>query len=297
LSLRQFQQESEKGFPSSAYILYSTESFLLYEALTILKEHFQDPALFNLETIDLASADEKLPPEKIMDILNTLPFLSSKKTVVLRNVQKWTKKEAQKFNAYLGSPSDSALLVILFEGSAPDIFDPAAMKGVKSIALSVAERDIPAWISERASNKGLRFTRAAIDYIITFAGTDLGMLHSEIEKFALSETERVVDVEEVRGIIYAGAEYGAFDLVNALGRKDARQVFRICENLERTMEPQMLLGALNWQYSSSSARGRIPGMDKKKLERIFTLLHEADIAVKTSHSHVMEDLLIKLLKI
>jgi DNA polymerase III delta subunit len=297
LSLKQFQQESEKGFPSPVYLLYSTESFLLYEALTVLKGHFQDPALFNLETIDLASADEKLPAEKIMDILNTLPFLSSKKTVVLRNVQKWTKKEAQKFGEYLKHPSDSALLVMLFEGTAPDMFDPAMMKVVKSIALSVAEREIPSWISERAAKKGIKFTQAAIDYIITFAGTDLGMLHSEIEKFALSEKERVVDIEEVRGIVYAGAEYGAFDLVNALARKDAGQVFRICENLERTMEPQMLLGALNWQYSNSGSRGRIPGLDRKKLERVFTLLHEADIAVKTSHSHVMEDLLIKLLKI
>jgi len=296
LSLKQFQQESDKGFSAPAYLLYSTESFLLYEALTVLKGHFQDPSLFNLEIIDLAAADEKLPAEKIMDILNTVPFLSSKKTVVLRNVQKWTKKEAQKFGEYLKHPSDSALLVMLFEGASPDIFDPPMMKSVRSIALSVAEKEIPAWISERASKKGIKFTPAAIDYIITFAGTDLGMLHSEIEKFAQSETGRVVDVDEVRGVIYAGAEYGAFDLINALARKDAGQVFRIFENLERTMEPVMLLGALNWQYSSGGSRGKIPGLDKKRLEKVFSLLHEADIAVKTSHSHVMEDLLIKLLK-
>jgi hypothetical protein len=39
------------------------------------------------------------------------------------------------------------------------------------------------------------------------------------------------------------------------------------------------------------------GLDKKKLDRVFALLHEADMAVKTSHSHVMDDLLVKLLKI
>jgi DNA polymerase-3 subunit delta len=297
LSLKQFQQESEKGFPSPVYLLHSTESFLLYEALTVLNDLFRDPATLNFETIDMASSDEKLPAEKIIDILNTLPFLADRKTVVLRNVQKWTKKEAQKFSEYLKSPSPSSLLVMLFEGTSPDIFDQSIMKSVKSIALSVNEREIPQWIGDRAGKRGISFTPGAIEYLISVAGTDLGMLHAEIEKFSSNETSRKIDVDEVRGIVYAGAEYGAFDLVNALSRKDSRGVFRIYENISRTMEPQMLLGALNWQYSSSYARAKMHGIDKDKLGRIFALLHEADMAVKTSHSHVMEDLLVKLLKI
>ena len=297
MSLKQFQQESEKGFPSPVYLLHSAESFLLYEAVTVLNDLFRDPATFNFETIDIASADEKLPAEKIIDILNTLPFLADRKTVILRNVQKWTKKEAQKFGEYLKSPSPSSLLVMLFEGTSPDIFEPALMKAVKAIALSVGEREIPVWIRERAGKKGISFTPAAIEHLISVAGTDLGMLHAEIEKFSSSESSRVIDIAEVRGVVYAGAEYGAFDLINALSQKDSRAVFRIYENISRTMEPQMLLGALNWQYSSSYARAKMQGMDKVKLVRIFALLHEADMAVKTSHSHVMEDLLVKLLKI
>jgi DNA polymerase III subunit delta len=297
LSLKQFQQESEKGFPSPIYLFYSTEGYLLYEALNVVRGLFQDPALFSLEIIDLASSDEKLPVEKIIDILNTLPFLSSKKTVVIRNAQKWTKKEAQKFGAYLKNPADSSLLIILYEGKAPDIFDAALMKGVKTIALNVAEREIPAWIAEKAAGGNIRFSPEAIEYIITFVGTDLGMLHAEIGKFGQSETGRLVDLDEVRGVIYAGAEYGAFDLTTALAQKDAKQVFRIYEKLGRAMEPQMLLGALNWQYASSGSRGTIPGMDRKKLEKVYALLHEADMAVKRSHSHVIEDLLAKLLKI
>jgi DNA polymerase III delta subunit len=297
LSLRQFQQESEKGFPSPVYLLHSSESFLLYEAVITLRELFYDPALFNFETIDIASSEEKLPSEKIIDILNTLPFLAQRKTVVLRNIQKWTKKEAQKFGEYLKKPAPSALLIMLFEGTNAEIFDPSLMKKVKAIALSVSEREIPVWIKERAAKKRMTFTSAALECLISFAGTDLGMLHAEIEKFSSGEETRVVDIDEVRGVVYAGAEYGAFDLVNALTKKDAKAVFRIYENMSRTTEPQMLLGALNWQYSSSYARAKMQGLDKNKLGRVFALLHEADMAVKTSHSHVMDDLLVKLLKI
>jgi len=297
LSLKQFQQESEKGFPSPVYLIHSSESFLLYDALTLLNKLFLDPASFNFETIDIASADEKLPAEKIIDILNTLPFLAGRKTVVLRNIQKMSKKEAQKLAEYIKAPSPSSLLVMLFEGTSPDIIDSANAKAMKTIALNVSEREIPVWIKERAARKGILFTPSAIEYIIGVVGTDLGMLHSEIEKFSSSDSIRTIDVEAVKGVVYAGAEYGAFDLVNALVRKDAHSVFRMYENISKTMEPQMLLGAINWQYSSSYARAKMPGMDKKKLDKIFVRLHEADMAVKTSHSHAMESLLFDLLKL
>jgi len=297
LSLKQFRQETDKGFPAPVYLLYSAESFLLYEALSVIKGLFQDTSLFNFEVIDLASADEKLPAEKIMDILNTLPFFGSKRIVALRNVQKWTKKEAQKFGDYLQRPSDYAQLVMLFEGMKPDIFDPVAMKDVKTIALAVTEGEIPAWINEKAARKNIKFTPRAVECLITIAGTDLGMLHSEIEKFALSHEGRVVEVEDVKGIVYAGAEYDAFDLVNALAGKDSKKVFRIFENIGRSVDPVMLIGALNWQYSNSGSRSSFPGMDKDRLKKVFALLHEADMAVKTSHSHVIEDLLVKLMKL
>jgi DNA polymerase III subunit delta len=297
LSLKQYRQEVDKGLPAPVYLFYSTESFLLYEALTVIRGIYQDSDLFNMEIIDLASSDEKLPAEKIMDILNTLPFFGSKRIVALRNVQKWTKKEAQKFGEYLKRPSEYAQLVMLFEGARPDIFDAAVMKDVKSVALSVSEGELPAWIHERAGRKNIKFTPKAVESLITIAGSDLGMLHSEIEKFALSHEGRIVDAEDVRGIVYAGAEYDAFDLVNALAKKDSAKVFRIFENIGRTVDPVMLLGALNWQYSNSGSRGALPGMSKEKLGKVYQLLHEADMAVKTSHSHVIEALLVKLLKL
>lgn len=270
---------------------------MLYEALTVVRDLYKDSTLFNIDIIDLGSSDEKLPAEKIMDILNTLPFFGSKRIVALRNVNKWTKKEAQKFSEYLQHPSEYAQLVMLFEGAKPDIFDAAVMKNIKSVALNVSEAEIPAWINEKAGQKNIKFTSRAVECLITIAGSDLGMLYSEIEKFSLSHTGRVVDVDDIKGIVYAGAEYDAFDLVNALSGKDSAKVFRIFENIGRTVDPVMLLGALNWQYSSIGSRGSMPGMNREKLKRVYSLLHEADMAVKTSHSHVIEDLLVKLMKL
>jgi DNA polymerase-3 subunit delta len=297
LSLRQFRQEADKGLPAPVYLFYSTEGFLLYEALACVRALYHDAERFSVEVIDMAAADEKLPAEKIMDLLNTMPFFGSKSIVVLRNIQKWTKKEAQRFGDYLKRPSEYAQLIMLFEGSRPDLFDPAAAKEVKVVSLSVSEGEIPAWIQEKAAQKGVKFSPAAVESLMTIAGSDLGMLHSEIEKFSLSHAGRVVDAADVKGVVYAGAEYDAFDLVNALASKDSAKVFRILDNIGRSVDPVMLLGALNWQYSSAGARGGATGMGRDKLKKVYSLLHDADMAVKTSHSHVIEDLLVKLMKL
>ena len=292
MSLKQLQQEISKGLPHLSYLFHSTEDFLLYEALTTIKEKYPDSDAFNFDVFDIKSPDFNMTVEQIVDVLNTLPFLSARKTVIIRNIQKLSKKDLKKMETYLSDPSKTTLLVMLYEGKAPKIFDVSA---VKIISVNLQEQEIPLWIKDRAKGKGISFTEKAIEYLICYAGTDPGMLYSEIEKFASWNAFEVIDVQDIKGIVYAGAEYDAFDIINALGKRNIREVFRIFENVNKNTDPQMLLGALNWQYASMFAKSQ--QKDVGKFRKIFRLLHEADIANKTSCQFVLEDLFVKLIRI
>lgn len=286
MSIKQLHQELSRGMPAPVYLLYSTEDFLLYEALSAIREKCGDSSGFNFDVYDLKSPDDSIPLERILDILNTMPFISSRRVVVILNIQKLAKKDVQKLEAYLLNPSGSSLLVMLHTGAAPKLFSPTLSGKLKTIAVSVQEKELPLWIKERASQKKVRLSDRAVEYIISMAGTDLGMLSAEVEKlacFARPEEGRVIDVDDIKEIVYSGAEYSAFNLLDALKRKDAREVFRIFESITKTQEPQMLLGALNYYYG-------------RKGNQTTSLLHAADVALKTSHKYVMEDLLVKLLK-
>lgn len=291
MSIKQFQQELSKEFPSPGYLLYSSDDFLLYEALSAIKDKYRSDA-FNFDVYDVKSPDDTKPMEQIIDTLNTLPFLSGRRVVVIENSQKLSKKEVKKLEEYLSNPFDTSLLVMLYEGSSPKIFDASIAKNLKVIGLNVQEKDVPMWIKEMAKTKGVGFTDRAIEYLISCVGTDLGMLYSEIEKFS-SWNASMLDIDDVKGMVYAGAEYSAFDLINALKRKDANEVFRIFENVNENMESQMLLGALNWQYANLWSKSGYK--DERFFCEVFRLLHEADASIKTSHNYVMEDLLIKLM--
>ena len=298
MSIKQFQQKLSKGLPSSVYLLYSSEDFLLYEALSMIKERNQDINVFNFEVFDMSSSDDSLPMEEIVDILNTLPFMSSRKTVVIKNVQKLSKKDMKNLENYMASPSPSSLLIMLYERTSPKLFEMSGLKNIKVISLNINEKDIPLWIKDRSKKKGIELTDRAVEYLISFIGTDLGMLYAEIEKLSSWETGRIFDVDDIKGVVYAGVEYSAFDLVNALMNKDTKKVFRIFENVNRTIKPEMLLGALNYQFTSLRSKAFKGGSDREKerFREIFVLLHKADAAVKTSHNYVIEDLLFKLLR-
>lgn len=298
MSIAQLHQEISRGMPAPAYLLYATDEFLLYTALSEVKEAYRARDSFNFEVHDLESPDAPVRIEELVDILNTLPFMSDRKVVMLRNTQKLTKKAAPVLLRYLESPCPSSLLVMLHLGTREKLGNLTAGKRGKVIPLDIQPREIPAWLARQAGRRGVEFTEDALEYLIGTVGTDLGLLSSEIDKCALWDA-RVVDVDMLREVIYAGIEFSAFDLIEALARKDTAAVFRIFERLSKGVEPQMILGALNWHYTRHAVRPGPHGRGGGEEDRaeVFLALHEADAGVKTSRPFAIETLLMRLLKI
>jgi DNA polymerase-3 subunit delta len=290
MAFKHFYQELINGLPLPIYILYSADDIFLYDALTLIKEKYNYDS-FNFDIFDLKSPDGITPISDVIGILKTPPFLSGKRVVIMRNSQKISKKDIELLQDYFLNPSENSVLIMLFEGSNPKIIDQRSSKIVKVINLNLSNREIPLWIKEKAMSMGYSLTEDAIGYLINMIG-DVGLIYSELRKFS-SLNKKSLDVQDIEGVVHASAEYSAFDLIDALKKRDKSQVFRIYETIKDSIEPIMLLGALNYYYSTIVERGLEAGKSKK----IFKLLHEADIGIKTSKSFVVEELLSGLLKI
>ncbi|MCI0469655.1 MAG: DNA polymerase III subunit delta [Nitrospirae bacterium] len=293
MSIKQFQQELDKNLPSSVYALNSSEGFLLYEALSAIKERYQDDNALNYHLFDMISPDDSKPIEQILDTLNTLPFLSDRRIIIINNLQKLPKKDYMKLDGYLANPSSASLLIMLHEDAPQKRLNLPPSKAIKTIALRVGTSEIPFWIRQRAGRIGIQLTDAAVEYLIDYTGADLGMLSSEIEKLASLNAAQILDVDDIKGLAHYGSAYTAFDLAKALIAGDAKKAFRIFESVNRMVRTEDMLGALNWQYSTHLSGA---GGGKGYFRKVIRLLHEADIANKTSRNCVMEDLFVKLLR-
>ena len=119
MSFKNLLDEIKKGLPSGSYLLTASDRFLHVEAAALVRDLVpSEERDFNFHTFDLLSAEQEKPSfDYILDVVNTVPFFTGRKYVVVENFQKTAKKDMKKIEGYLQNPSESAVLVLLHEGS------------------------------------------------------------------------------------------------------------------------------------------------------------------------------------
>ncbi len=294
MSIRHLTSEIEKGLKSPVYFLYAEDRYLLKEAAHMIAGTIpESERAFSYDVFDLDSIDEIPHFEQIVDILNTVPFMGGRRVVAIENVQELSKKNSGPLDGYVSKPSSQAVLVLFHLGSPKALFRDV-LKKLKAVSLDIRRDEIPSWIGEKARSKGLSLTNDAIGCLLDVIGPEAGLLASEIEKLALLGKSQI-DAQDISDIVAGSSDYSVFDLVNAIRDKDREKVFVISKALRETQESYGLLGAINWHYSrmSEKERGRTGYYTK-----VFELLNEADIRIKTSGgTFPLEYLLIRLLQI
>lgn len=289
MSLNHYLAEIKKGLRSPVYILHGDSHFLLKEAIfntySIVPEGNRE---FALEIFDMEDGDSP-PMDNIVDILNTMPFTGGRRFVFIENAQSIKKKELKVISDYVSNPSPYSVLIMLYLGKKIDLNRQS--QKVKIISVDIRPQDMPSWIKEKGLKKGIDLTDGAIDYLIGITGQDIGLISSELEKIALLG-KRQIDSMDISSIIKSEGDYDAFDLIEAMKRNDREGVFRILKKLVDSTEPYSILGALNWYFSRSKEEDKI-----EDLYRVYSLLYEADSAIKVSGGrYPLEYLFIRLLR-
>ncbi len=297
MSYRAFLDECRQGLPLPGYMLVSSDRFLQSEAVTKIRNLVPDSERdFNFHVFDVAmAANEAVPFEQIIDVLQTVPFFSGKKYVIIDNSQKLLKKDRERLQEYAKHPAESSVLVLMHFGSVKKGFKDS-LKNIKSFALDLRESEIPFWIKERAQSGNFTLSRGAVEHLLGTIGTDLGMLASEVDKCVLIG-KPTVERQDIIDIVEGKRSYNVFDLVNAIRTSNTDKAFRIYSVLRETEEPYSLLGALNWHYGQLLSAKNSP-REKKQLYDIFNILNQADLHIKSSGSfYPIELLLVKLLRL
>lgn len=294
MSIKHFIHEIEKDLKSAVYFLHADDPYLLKEASLmaagVIPEGERD---FSVNLFDLDGIDEVPPFEQILDAVNTMPFMGNRKIVIIENIQELGKKDMEHLERYAVNPSPRSILILLHKGS-PKAQFKELMRKVKTMPLDVRPQEFPLWIKEKALRKGFEIAGEAIEYLLGVVGPDIGLLSSELEKLALMG-KKLIEVADVVEVVRGSNDYDVFDLVNALKAKDTEKVFRVAGALQETQESYGLLGAINWHYSRMSSREK---GKRDYFDKVFELLNEADIRIKTSGgSFPLEYLLVRLLRI
>ena len=238
------------------YILHGDEEFTRSEAVSHLKARVTEDGMGDLNITVLDGRGLHL--QKLMDACNTVPFLTSRRLVIVEGLlQRFDSQErsrrgsgsggttvrageqeyAERLAAYLPHLPPTARLVFV-ESKSLSRGNPI-LKGAEQIPGGYVREykrpggdELREWIRGRARGKGVSATRQAVNLLASFVGDDLRLLDRELEKLAaFVDYARPVTDEDVRALVGAAQEADIFALVDSLGLRRRRQAMQQLQRL------------------------------------------------------------------
>lgn len=282
LVIQRFEEEIKKEPTISLYFCFSADYFLLAEAKKLVNKQFSRFAMEIFES-----------PEEINNqtLIKSASLFSEKRILLVYNFEKIKKiqQRIEWLENLVSADSKQVIIFVLCNASSDDLSDEIKyLKKYKNVAifnLDIHERELPDLIQYKAKKEGIFFSKDAVNYIIDITGGHPGIISSEIEKISVLLNKSTIEVSDIKEILSEISEYNAFDLVDAIKKKDIDKIFNILNNIQNT-DLDMFIGALNWYYSSR----------KLESKKIFSLLYNTNLAIRQSRSCSLELLVYELLR-
>lgn len=289
MGFRDLQKELSSGFKSPLYTITSTDEFLFRDCLKTIVDTLKLPD-YSIEVFDLLQPESTITATSLVELLNMLPLMTERRVVFVNHCERFNKKDISTLQEYASNPSPFSQLILLVERQDKKT-SGFELKGSKQIDLSLSQKTLKDWLILKAQAMGYRFTEEALEYLLEITGDNPGLLYSETLKFAtLGKT--IVDVQDISGLVYSGAEYGVFEMIEHLKRGDVKETLLGSYRLQ-DVEPFQVLGALCWHFVTR--QGISSGKDD--LRRNLSVLHDTDLLIKRGALCAVDSAILRLLKV
>jgi DNA polymerase-3 subunit delta len=205
LSPDRLRRALSRGPVEAAYLIAGPEVILKDEALSVLLDHCLDPGLrdFNL---DLLSA-QQLEPEQLAAVAATLPMMSERRVVVVRDLEAWKRKTKARQAAVqvLEHPHAETVIVLVQGGDDPPDADFARHAVVIDCSAPSGEA-LDAWLDARLAAAGVALEADAREHLLRATGAELGLLAAEVQKLSGLAVTGPIDRETVGAMV--GVRFG-----------------------------------------------------------------------------------------
>lgn len=331
LEPQQFYQHVEKALAEQSfapiYLISGDEPYLITQAMNYLKTCALSGGIsdFNFNSYFASDADVSA----IRDEVETLPMMTAKRVVLVREVEELSDKQWDILEPVLETPVESTVLILV--GGKIDkrkkIFKVLMDKAHYIEFKRPFENQIPGWIRHIAKAHELTVSEEALQLFHRLVGHQLVEIESEIRKlkdFLGSRTQ--IELEDVAQCVSKTREDSVFDLTEALANaqrgesltflvqlldqgqnevgivslvaRHVRILLQIKIGSEQGLSGQRLAAFAqvpSYYLQDYVRQSRLWSL--KKLEHILLILAETDKALKSSplSAHIwLENMIIKV---
>lgn len=284
------------------YLFLGIENALKEEALRELKDKTLSRGNPDLNYSIFYS--DQFDPHAFRDAVNTNPFLSPARFVVIRDIDKLPQEARDSVVNYAKNPSESTVLVMTSGAQPKEASGDPFLSELSKLAKvrnfeHLSGESLRRYILGKAALYGKGIDRDAVELLIAKVGGDLQKLHMAMEKLAsYSGERRAIEKNDVGALVGKSLEETVFDMTKAMmGGQASRSLSILSELLRESARPENIIGAMGAEVKRAARSKGSPEQAKRWLKRSLSYLAEADRDCKNRDLDkrvILESLVVRL---
>lgn len=259
----EFFKTLKNGEIKPVYFFQGEERYVMRSALKQLENAVISE---DMRDVNLTVLSSDAGGDEICTALETFPFLSEKRMVVLEEstfLNTTGKADGEdRLIEYLKNPLDTTVFVILSQ-------KPDKRKKLYKALLNHAvvefnalnDDELSRWIVKTLRGFSVEIDASAIKFLIEYADARPDALITELEKLSSYKKEGTVNKDDILAVVTPSNDYNIFKMTDAILDKNLKSALMLLSGmLMNKEEPLLILGAISKQY--------------RQLLRIKTLIEE-----------------------
>lgn len=234
----------------AVYLFSGDEEYLMNKAIDKLKTKYISKSMETLNYIVIDSKESNF--DDILNACETLPFMSDKKIVVIRDISKILENGPEDLSKKIGAyveELDDYLCLIVIDRSNNLKKTSSIYKRIKKLNgivefTTLKGNDLNWWIGESFKKHGKKISQTNISYFISkstysdyASNKTLYDLENELLKVADYTKEKEVTKEDIDIVLIKTLDTNIFNLLNSINKRDSESALRIFNEMYISNEP------------------------------------------------------------
>lgn len=249
MSFEILKKEVNAGTFRNLYLFYGPEDFLLKKYTNQIEK-----AVVNKDFADmnLSVLDGKLDQQKLMDICQTLPFLSDKRFVIVRDSglfkpektvkdEEKKKKKPKDMMVDFLSKVPSHLCLIFCESDIDKrlkVLDAVKKNGLIVEFGYQKPQDLAKWIMMELKGQNIIIKSEDASLIVEFSEPGMTYIHSQVQKLiAFGINKGKIERADIENVCTKSIKAKIFDLTDAISDRDVRKSLMLLNDMIELKEP------------------------------------------------------------
>ena len=255
---RQILRDLEKGTYKPIYYLMGDEPFFIDSISDYIREHALPEEARDFNQIVLYGNETSM--NEVIQRARAYPMGFDRQVIIVKEAQHLMKKDSDStgsasdiLSSYLMQLQPSTILVFCHKNGRLDkrkkIISVIEKNGVLFESKKVREEDLPAFIEEFLSERGLKMSPKGISMMSESVGTDLSRMNGELEKLVTALPAGVTDItpEFIEEHVGVSKDFNIFEFRDAIVNKNvlkANQIAAYYESNPKTYPMQLVTAAI-----------------------------------------------------